>query len=459
MHDHNEPPRAARLRRRTVLSGGAAGLAAAALTVWTSPARAATAEYFVDSAAGDDTADGSRTRPWATTARVNQAIASGAAAAGSTVRFRRGRRFHGIIRPGSTRGLRFESWGDESEAPVITTYKYVQGERCWDAVGDGLWQVDLSAANIGRTHHGHVSTWTTEIGFLKVDGTMHGDRKASTSALTEDWQFTSIGPVVTVRCTENPSTDGRRVWLAVAEPILEGRSGTTVRDLALLGTGRNAVQTASSAVPTQGFTLAGCIVGEAGGGFAADGVSRMGNGVQVWSGATDVLIAANTIVDCWDTAMTIQGPAVVSGPSWSNVEFNGNVSDRNMQTFEYWSSGAPDPGTVSTCAVRGTRASRAGSSWSARVRLDRSGKGSHVLFYSDAVEARIAMRGNEFAGASDAYLYAKVRVPVGLTSDENTIRLAPTTRLHWQRSERIDQRAAWTAATGLEQNSTFAVLA
>lgn len=458
MDDHHEQPPAARLSRRAVLSGGAAGVAAAALTVWTNPAHAATAEYFVDSAAGDDSADGSRTRPWATTARVNQAIASGAVAAGSTVRFRRGRRFHGIIRPGSTRGLRFESWGDEPEAPMITTYKYVQGEACWRKVGDGLWQVDLSPGNVGRTHHGHVSTWTTEIGFLKVGGTLHGDRKASTDALTEDWQFTSIGSVVTVRCAENPSAGGRRVWLAVAEPILEGRSGTTVRDLALLGTGRNVVQTASSAVRTQGFTLAGCIVGEAGGGFSSDGVSRMGNGVQVWSGAADVLISANTIVDCWDTAMTIQGPATASGPSWSNVEFNGNVTDRNMQTFEYWSSGVPDKDTMSTCSVRGTRASRAGSSWSAGVRLDRSGKGAHLLFYSDAVEPQITVRGNEFTGASDAYLYANVRVPVGLTSDTNTIRLAPTTRLHWQRSERIDRHAAWSAATGLERNSTFTAL-
>lgn len=458
MDDHNEPRRASRPSRRTVLSGGVAGLAAAALTVWTSPARAAVAEYFVDSTGGDDAADGSRTRPWATTARVNQAIAAGAVAAGSTVRFRRGRRFHGIVRPGTTSGLRFESWGDEPEAPVITTYKYVQGEQCWHEVGDGLWQVDLSAANIGRTHHGHVSSWTTEIGFLKVGSTLHGDRKTSNTALTEDWQFTSIGSIVTVRCAENPSIGGRRVWLAVAEPILEGRSGSTVRDLAFLGTGRNAVQTASSAVHTQGFTLASCIVGEAGGGLASDGVSRMGNGVQVWSGATDVLISGNTIVDCWDTAMTIQGPAVTAGPSWSNVEFTGNVSDRNMQTFEYWSSGLPDPSAVATCSVRGTTASRAGASWSAGVRLDRSGKGSHVLFYADAVQAQITMRGNEFTGASDAYLYANAGVPVGLSSDENTIRLAPTTRLHWQRSERIEQRAAWTAATGLERNSTFTAL-
>lgn len=457
MENHDEYGHGSLLRRRTVLAGGAAGLAAAALTVWTSPATAATAEYYVDSGAGDDSADGSRTRPWASAARVNEALASGAVAAGSTIRFRRGRRFHGTIRPGSSSGVRFASWGDEPEPPMITAYKYVQGEQCWRPVGDGLWEVDIRAANLGRTHHGYVSTWTTEIGFLKVDGRIHGDRKTASAALVEDWQFTSRGSLVTVRCAENPSAGGRRVWLAVADPIVEGRSGVTIRDLALLGTGRNAVQTSSS-VRTEGFAISGCVVGEAGGGLAADGVSRLGNGVQVWSGAADVLVSGNTIVDCWDTAMTIQGPAPASGPSWSNIEFHGNVTDRNMQTFEYWSSGAPDAGAESTCSVRGNTASRAGSSWSALVRLDRAGKGSHLLFYSDSVEPRISVRGNTFAGASDAYVYTSVRVPSGLTSDENTIRLSPVTRLQWQRPERIDQRAAWVDATGLDRNSTFTTL-
>ncbi|MFJ4221469.1 hypothetical protein [Curtobacterium luteum] len=142
----------------------------------------------------------------------------------------------------------------------------------------------------------------------------------------------------------------------MSEPIVEGRSGVAIRDLAFLETGRNAVQTASS-VRTRGFTLSRCVVGEAGGSTAADGVSRPGNGVRVWSGASDVLISENTIVDCWDTAMTIQGPAL----------------------------------------------------------------------------------------------------PAGSNSVENTIQLAPTTRLQRQRSERIDQRAAWSAATGLERDSTFSV--
>nr|WP_246328318.1 right-handed parallel beta-helix repeat-containing protein [Curtobacterium pusillum] len=439
-------------------AAGVGGLAVAGLTLWSRPARAASANYYVDAAAGNDAADGtSTTRAWASLARVQAAISAGAVAAGSTIRLRRGRRYPGIIRSGSVGTLRFESWGDEPEPPTVSAYKYVQGEQCWTRAGDGLWSVDLSAGNLGRTHHGYVSSWTTEIGFLKVGTTFHGDRQTAVAALQRDWQFTSKGPVVTVRCAENPSVGGRRVWLAVAEPIVEGRSRLSVRDIAVLGTGRNAVQTGSTG-RTEGFTISNCTIGEAGGGWASDGVSRMGNGVQVWSGASDVLVSGNSIVDCWDTAMTIQGPGVANAVTWSNIEFNGNTVERSMQTFEYWSTGVPVDGAGSTCSVRGNRASAAGSSWSAGIRPDRSGKGAHLLFYADGVRPQITVRGNVFSGASDAYVYANAGLPVGLTSDENTIALTSSTRLQWQRPERMAERAAWCAATGLERRSTFSAI-
>lgn len=458
-HRQSPIPQSTALSRRTLLTGAAVGSAAVGLSLWTRPARGAgSTTYFVDPAAGDDADDGTvPTRPWASMARVNAALTASTIAPGSTVRLRRGRRHPGVIRPGTVGALRFESWGDEPEPPVVTAYKYVQAAACWTRAGDGLWSVDISAANVGRTHHGYVSSWTTEVGFLKVGSTLHGDRKTDPSALVRDWQFTSRGSVVTVRCATNPSAGGRRVWLAVADPIVEVRSGLSVRDLAVVGTGRNAVQT-TSASRTDGAVVRDCIIGEAGGALASDGVSRMGNGVQVWSGASGVLVSGNTIVDCWDAAMTIQGPGVATGVSWSNVEFNGNSVERTMQTFEYWSTGGTESAGSSTCSVRGNRAHDAGSSWSAAVRPDRAGKGSHLLFYADGVRPRLAVRGNDFSGAAHAYLYAHDGVPAGLTSDENTIALADSVRLQWQRSERLPEHRAWSAATGLEHRSTFTSL-
>ncbi len=457
--EHRPIPRATVLSRRTLLTGAAVGSASVGLSLLTRPARAAASTtYYLDPAAGDDADDGTAaTRPWASLARVNAALAASAIPPGSTVRLRRGRRHPGVIRPGAVGALRFESWGDEPEPPVVTAYKYVQSAACWTRAGDDLWSVDISAANVGRTHHGYVSPWTTEVGFLKVDSTFHGDRKTDVAALERDWQFRSRGSLVTVRCATNPSAGGRRVWLAVADPIVEVRSRLVIQDLAVIGTGRNAVQT-TSASRTEGAVVRDCVIGEAGGALASDGVSRMGNGVQVWSGASGVLVSGNTIVDCWDSAMTIQGPGVSKGVSWSDVEFTGNTVERTMQTFEYWSTGGAERAGSSTCSVRGNRAYDAGSSWSAAIRPDKAGKGSHLLFYVDGVRPTLTVRGNVFSGAAHAYLYAHDGVPAGLTSDENTIALADSVRLQWQRAERLPEYRTWSAATGLERRSTFTSL-
>jgi hypothetical protein len=144
--------------------------------------------------------------------------------------------------------------------------------------------------------------------------------------------------------------------------------------------------------------------------------------------------------------------------SWSDVEFTGNTVERTMQTFEYWSTGGAENAGASTCSVRGNRASDAGSSWSAAVRPDKAGKGSHLLFYADGVRPTITVRGNVFSGAAHAYLYAHDGVPAGLTSDENTIALAAPVRLQWQRAERLAEHRAWSADTGLECRSTFTSL-
>ncbi len=454
-----------RPRRRTVLGGalglvvvGGASLAAPSLA---SPAvaRAVSGRTFYVDPAGDDSADGLATsRPWRTLARANAAITTGAVGPGDTVRLRRGRTHYGILRPGQIGGLVVASWGDDPAPPLVTTYTAVDQPSSWRSLGAGRWSLDLQLRVAGQVRSGYISSWCTEIGFLRVDGVIHGDRKRSTAALAVPWQFVSSGSTLVVQCAENPSAGGRTVWMATAEPIVEGRSGVTIRDLALSGTGRNAVQTATS-VPVQGFALRDCFISEVGGGYGSDGASRFGNGVQVWSGAQDVDVVGNTITDCWDVGLTIQGPVPAQVSAFRDVVFEGNTLRANMQSFEYWSTGTRTAeNDASTCTVRANDCHDAGSSWSAALRPDRLGKGAHLLFYRDDVHTRITIEGNTFDGATNNYLYANPGLPTGLTSRANSIRLDPVTKLQFGAAETVMESSIWARRTGLEAGSRFSVV-
>jgi len=448
------------IRRRTLLAAGL-GLSAGAGLVFArrSTARAGSGATFYVDPAGDDASDGrSTSAPWRTLQRANAAIAAGAVGAGSTLLLRRGRQHFGIVRPGAVGALTVASWGDESEPPTVTTYAYADDPAAWTRIADERWSMDLRSSAAGRTRHGYVSSWCTEVGFLRVDGVIHGDRGTDVTGLTKPWQFVSKGTSVVVNCPENPSAGGRTVWLAIAEPIVEGRSGVTVRDLALVGTGRNAVQTATS-VPVRDFSVERCAIGQVGGGYVSGGQSRFGNGVQVWTGAQDIRIADSTIEDCWDVAMTVQGPVTATATPWRNVVFENNSTRRNMQSFEYWSTGTQTAANAgSDCVVRGNRCEDAGSSWSAQLRPDRLGKGTHLLFYRDDLHTSITVQGNSFVRATDNYLYANPAIPKGLVSTGNTIRLASTTPLQFAAKETVHENVTWSKRSGLERGSIFATV-
>lgn len=424
------------------------------------PARAAGRTFHLDPA-GSDTDEGTTTRTaWRSLDRLNTAFASGAVVHGDTVLLRRGRMFFGVLRPPAPRDpgaavLRIGAYGD-GDRPVVSAFKVVRDPAAWTPIGDDLWTIDVGHTTHGLTHGGYVSTWTSEIGFLRVGGRIHGDRKTSRAALRDEWQFTSSGSTVTVKCGVNPCVGGRSVQLAVADGLVVANSRTEFSGVAFTGTARNAIQT-SSAGPVSDVVVRDCLISGVGGGYVRD-TTRFGNGIQVWSGAEAVLAEGNTIEDCYDVAMTVQGPTGASGP-WRDVTFADNAVRGCMQTFEAWNTGAT-AGVAPSCSVTGTVAGLAGASWSALSRPDRVGKGTQLLFYRDDGGARMQIVGNRFLGATQNYCYAStdVGVPSGLDSRGNTIGLAAGGRLQYGAQERLEDHTTWTSRTGLERGSTFVTL-
>jgi hypothetical protein len=103
---------------------------------------------------------------------------------------------------------------------------------------------------------------------------------------------------------------------------------------------------------------------------------------------------------------------------------------------------------------------RGRSGLGAVARPDKAGKSTHLLFYDTQLPCSgLSITGNTFVDVAQNYTYfAHTAPPAGMVVDNNAISLYAGTKLEYQRSETIEQAAAWTAAPGLDQHSTFTIL-
>ena len=81
----------------------------------------------------------------------------------------------------------------------------------------------------------------------------------------------------------------------------------------------------------------------------------------------------------------------------------------------------------------------------------------HLLSYAENLPIELSITGNQFIKAKNAYMYRSPEHRSSISIDRNVIQLAAGQKLQQQRSETIEQHAAWSQATGFDANSTFTV--
>jgi hypothetical protein len=204
------------------------------------------AEYYV-SADGNDTNPGTLSAPWKTLTRVNTAIGTGGPVGlKNRVRFRRGDTFYGMLRPSSTLNpaspgwLRIGAYGDGA-APILSGYKILNTAAGWTAHDANTWKLDYSAANSGITYTGNGvasdAATETDVGFLKVDGTIYGVKHSSLAALAKQWDFYSTGTTLYVRSTANPTTLAGDVRCSIDMDGVRAYAGVELADITIEGYG------------------------------------------------------------------------------------------------------------------------------------------------------------------------------------------------------------------------------
>jgi hypothetical protein len=467
------------ISRRTVLSTAAA-LPAVSLLAGAPMASAATRNTFYISESGNDDAAGtSDGAPWKTIDRINKAFADGNIGHGDVIRFKRGERFYGefpeLPTPSDASSrLVFSTYG-KGERPQIMGYKVLNKKGAWSKAGTNLWQIYL-----GDTNNYYGNTSSTEarcgnVGLLRVNNELLGSKKASVDELKNDWDFhsDSESKVLTICIPSNPTSYGD-VRIAVDGRLIQTKSYVTIQGLDLIGTGGHGIQV----VDSTGVKILNNRIRHIGGseliGYSVPN-TRYGNGVEVWIGSKDVLVASNIITDVYDVATTMQGEQTLKPDEWgspirlgwSNVHFKSNRITRCSQSFEVWSRGTDfsSESGFSNCSFTQNNCTDAGVGWGYEARPNKDEGGVHLLSYAEQLPIDITVTGNRFVNAVNAYIYRAEKFNTKMSIDENTIQLKAGQRLQAQSGEpgdpqqleTIEQHVEWSKATGIDANSTFII--
>jgi hypothetical protein len=444
--------------RRAALGGIGAAAVATALprAAWAEAGRS----WYL-SAAGSDSADGtSPGTAWASIARLlAQPIAPG-----DRILFRRGDTFAGHLgfaaapRSAGDPPVLLTGYGN-GPRPIIQGYKTIPA-AAWIAAGPGLWKVAINAPSLlGRASTNGADG--ANIGFLRVDGRIHGDKKFALADLARDWQFYSDeAQWLYVRLSSNPGRAAREI-MAAPHRHCSARSGVTLRGLDIVGYGGHGVQGSLDDV-----TVEDCVIREIGGSRLTK-TTRYGNGVQCWAGSSNVTVRGNTIQDVYDVACTMQGKysgAPESG--WHDILFANNRITRCNQAMEVWAQyggSGPPPGVTPfrNTAFVDNDISRIGYGWSADVRPDQLTK-SPILFYNvdvPSLDFRIAgNRIRDFAGALIYTPKGTSGLPRGVRFDDNDIAFSRSDQpIHAQMPFRAGDWKRFVRQSGIGLDSPVSV--
>lgn len=410
------------------------------------------------SPSGDDRATG-RTHgaAWKTITHVNRQFANGAIGPGDSVLFECGQTFYGKIRPPAgapTRAsyLTIGSYnsGKSSRRPIISSYKLLTDRTGWRQTGAATWTIDISDANANVTHTGYDGRQGggDNVGFLKIDGAIHGNRVWRRADLAEQWDFYCARNLLHVRSSANPATLVRDIRAACDGDCIRVENSLRVTGLRLEGSGGHGIQGAGTNVRVDDNVFAEL------GGSRLGGTTRYGNGFQAWIDSADVVVERNVFHDVYDAALTAQGGPSSSTGSWTNIGFRDNLVYFCNQSVEFWSDGTPglDPGFVN-CVVECNTCLYAGYGWSSAVRPDRATR-VHLLTYGWALPADITVRGNTFYDGSVAYRYSDTPTP-GLKCSDNRIYQRSGRLIKHGDPQTIEEWPEWVAMHNSEHGSYF----
>lgn len=426
--------------------------------------------YYVRADGNDSAAGTSDATAWKSITQVRTALANRVVRNGDALLFRRGDTFPGVIGalpPGVSvqdAKLLIGAYGIGAR-PILDGAKVCNSAAGWTLDSSNIWKIDLSATGISSgSFTGNVNTPSVNVGFLKVNGTRYGNKKSSKADLSQQWDFFdegATGQYLYVYSTANPTSIAADIRAAVSSTGISVASSCRLVGLHLRDYGGHGVRGDGSALDVG---IYGCRIEGIGGAYLSN-TTRFGNGIEAWVGSRNWEVRGNEISDVFDTAMTMQGPirSATAYQGWENCHWLHNTVWDSMQALEVWSTVDADAAATAVgwvkCSYRHNLSINIGNGWASPFK--RAGLGTHLLTYSFESPADIDLSHNTFFGARDSYYYRNtgdLKPAAGYKMHDNTVLLAPGTRVSFSQTTTIENASDWVADTQHDFGTRFYVV-
>lgn len=342
------------------------------------------ATYYVDATTGGDSNNGTTTSSaWQTMSKVN----STALSAGDSVLFKRGEKWHGneqLYFPGGTAENRitYDAYGTGAK-PILTLSIDENSTGDWVDLGSNLWL-------------NNDSRFTRDVGNLVFNNTTCGEKKQSIASVVGqgDFFYNFTTNSVTLYSVGNPAEIYASIECPMQATIAPTSNGNvTVQNLTFAYGARHGTGDGSN------VTIRNCDLYFIGGGdHYANYTVRLGNGIEFWNGASDVLVERCTFDQIYDAAITTQG---IGTYVKSNITFRNNVINRAEYSIETWERN--DTATVNNISFVFNTCRNAGGGWGHNQRWDGpNGRHLYCGVNTATVFSPVVIKNNIFDTATES---------------------------------------------------------
>lgn len=338
--------------------------------------------YYVKNGGNDGAAGTSDANAWATIERVNSASYS----PGDSVLFKCGDAWREYIslnvRSGSAAGRVIYSSYGTGEKPIIYGSKQEKSTDDWVDQGGNIWRNSDAEFDV-------------EVGNLIFNGgTSTGWRVFTTPTSQGRFYYNATSDYVDLYSVGNPATYYSDVECALkifdGLITIGGDDYVTIDGFHLLYAGRHGIAMTNGA---SNISIRNCDIEFIGGGLS--GSTRLGNGIESYGSATNILIENNYIANVYDSGLTLQ---YISGAvSVSNWIARNNILYHCDLGLEFWMWNTT--GTVNGVYFQNNTCVGSGYGWShAQKTANLMGYDIYTSFM-DATYSNIYVRNNIFSGA------------------------------------------------------------
>jgi hypothetical protein len=263
----------------------------------------------------------------------------------------------------------------------------------WNFIGAGEWRD--RGANIWRT----VQNIWEDVGNIIFNGESSvGVKRASlvTCVAQGDFYYDPAANRVYMYSVGNPGTFYRAIEMAFEGRIISASNCAyqTFQNLDLRYSGAHGFHVQNST----GIIIEDCDVSWCGGSWHNEPGYKYGNGIELWSGGTDIIVRRNRVWECFDAGITTQGGDETNLKN--NQQFVYNCVWNCEYGFEWYKAGTPIDDRI---IVDHNVFYNCGGGWGHTQRLDPTGRGI-ILWSNTGFPTNSLLKNNIIHTPAESYI-------------------------------------------------------